>query len=43
VYDVKNEVPGKIHSHSVAMVDCNYADYEQLPRRCKYQRMPRSM
>jgi glutamate synthase domain-containing protein 3 len=27
---VKNEVPGKIHSRSVAVVDCNYVDYEWM-------------
>jgi glutamate synthase domain-containing protein 3 len=30
VYDLKNEVPGKIHSRSVAVVDCNYVDYEWM-------------
>ena len=30
VYDPTNEVPGKIHSRSVAVIDCNYVDYEWI-------------
>ena len=30
VFDPRNEVPGKIHSRSVAVVDCNYVDYEWM-------------
>jgi glutamate synthase domain-containing protein 2/glutamate synthase domain-containing protein 3 len=30
VYDPKNEAPGKLHSRSVAVIDCNYVDYEWI-------------
>jgi glutamate synthase domain-containing protein 3 len=30
VYDPKNEVPAKLHSRSVAVIDCNYVDYEWM-------------
>jgi glutamate synthase (ferredoxin) len=30
VFDPKNQVPGKLHSRSVAVVDCTYVDYEWL-------------
>ena len=30
VYDPKNEVPAKLHSQSVAVIDCNYVDYEWI-------------
>jgi glutamate synthase domain-containing protein 3 len=30
VYDPHNEVPAKLHSRSVAVVDCNYVDYEWI-------------
>ena len=30
VYDPKNEVPGKLHTRSVAVIDCHYVDYEWL-------------
>ena len=30
VYDPRNEVPAKIHSRSVAVVDCTYVDYEWM-------------
>jgi glutamate synthase domain-containing protein 2/glutamate synthase domain-containing protein 3 len=30
VYDPKNEVPVKIHSRSVAVIDCTYVDYEWM-------------
>jgi glutamate synthase (ferredoxin) len=30
VYDPKNEVPSKIHSRSVAVIDCTYVDYEWM-------------
>jgi glutamate synthase domain-containing protein 3 len=30
VFDPKNEVPAKIHARSVAVVDCNYVDYEWM-------------
>jgi glutamate synthase domain-containing protein 3 len=30
VYDPRNEVPGKTHSRSVAVIDCSYSDYEWI-------------
>ncbi len=30
VYDPKNEVPSKIHSRSVAVIDCTYVDFEWM-------------
>jgi glutamate synthase domain-containing protein 3 len=30
VFDPKNESPAKLHSKSVAVVDCNYVDYEWM-------------
>ena len=30
VFDPKNEVPRKIHTRSVAVVDCNYVDYDWI-------------
>ncbi len=30
VYDPKNEVPSKIHSRSVAVIECTYVDYEWM-------------
>jgi glutamate synthase domain-containing protein 3 len=30
VLDLYNEVPAKIHSRSVAVIDCNYVDYEWI-------------
>jgi glutamate synthase domain-containing protein 3 len=30
IFDPKNELPGKLHSKSVALVDCNYVDYEWI-------------
>lgn len=30
VYDPKNEVPAKLHSRSVAVIDTNYVDYEWM-------------
>jgi glutamate synthase domain-containing protein 2/glutamate synthase domain-containing protein 1/glutamate synthase domain-containing protein 3 len=30
VWDPKNEAAGKLHSRSVAVVDCNYVDYEWI-------------
>jgi glutamate synthase domain-containing protein 3 len=30
VFDPRNEVPGKLHSRSVAVIDCNYVDYEWM-------------
>jgi len=30
VFDPKNEVPAKIHTRSVAVVDCTYVDYEWM-------------
>ena len=30
VYDPKNEAPGKLHSRSVVVIDCNYVDYEWI-------------
>jgi glutamate synthase domain-containing protein 2/glutamate synthase domain-containing protein 1/glutamate synthase domain-containing protein 3 len=30
VYDPRNEVPAKIHPRSVAVVECNYVDYEWM-------------
>ena len=30
VFDPKNEVPAKLHSRSVAMIDCTYVDYEWM-------------
>ena len=30
VFDPKNEVPAKLHSKSVAVIDCSYVDYEWL-------------
>ena len=30
VLDMKNEVPGKLHSKSVAVIDANYVDYEWM-------------
>src|SRR5262249_51822400 len=30
VYDPHNEVPAKLHSRSVAVIDCNYVDYEWI-------------
>jgi glutamate synthase domain-containing protein 3 len=30
VYDPRNEVPGKLHTRSVAVVECTYVDYEWI-------------
>ncbi len=30
VYDPRNEVPAKIHTRSVAVIDCTYVDYEWM-------------
>jgi glutamate synthase domain-containing protein 3 len=30
VYDPHNEVPAKIHSRSVAVIECTYVDYEWM-------------
>ncbi len=30
VWDPKQELPRKIHSKSVAVIDCNYTDYEWI-------------
>jgi glutamate synthase domain-containing protein 2/glutamate synthase domain-containing protein 3/glutamate synthase domain-containing protein 1 len=30
ILDPKNEVPAKLHSRSVAVIDCNYVDYEWM-------------
>lgn len=30
VYDPRNEVPSKLHSKSVAVIDCSYVDYEWM-------------
>jgi glutamate synthase domain-containing protein 3 len=30
VYDPENEVPAKLHSRSVAVIDCTYVDYEWM-------------
>src|SRR4051795_8142410 len=30
VFDPKNEVPAKLHSRSVAVIDTNYVDYEWI-------------
>jgi glutamate synthase domain-containing protein 3 len=30
VFDRHNEVPGKIHPRSVAVIDCTYVDYEWM-------------
>jgi glutamate synthase domain-containing protein 3 len=30
VYDPRNEVPSKLHTRSVAVVDCTYVDYEWM-------------
>jgi glutamate synthase domain-containing protein 2/glutamate synthase domain-containing protein 3/glutamate synthase domain-containing protein 1 len=30
VYDPRNEVPAKIHTRSVAVIECNYIDYEWI-------------
>ncbi len=30
VFDPKNETPAKLHSKSVAVIDCNYTDYEWI-------------
>ncbi len=30
IYDPENEVPAKLHSRSVAVIDCHYVDYEWL-------------
>src|SRR5262249_18938772 len=30
VYDPRNEVPAKLHTRSVAVIDCTYVDYEWM-------------
>jgi glutamate synthase domain-containing protein 3 len=30
VFDPKHEVPAKLHTRSVAVIDCNYVDYEWM-------------
>jgi glutamate synthase domain-containing protein 3 len=30
VFDPENETPAKLHSKSVAVIDCNYTDYEWM-------------
>jgi glutamate synthase domain-containing protein 3 len=30
VYDPKNEVPAKLHTRSVAVIECGYVDYEWM-------------
>src|SRR5207237_7077120 len=43
VYDPKNEVPAKLHTRSVAVIDCHYVDYEWLhPLIIQYHQRPGS-
>ncbi|MGL4553399.1 MAG: glutamate synthase-related protein [Gemmataceae bacterium] len=43
VYDPRNEVPAKLHSRSVAVVECNYVDFEWIhPLIISYEARTRS-